>query len=154
MEVLLFIFILLIFRNLFLAARGLRCCIQAFSTCGKQGLLFFVVCGLLIVVASLAVEHRLQTCRPQQLWHTGLVVATFRVQSAGLSSCGTWAWQLLLSGSRVQAQQLWCAGLSCSVTCGILSDQGLNPCPLHWQVDSYPLYHERSLPLIFKLKFN
>ena len=27
-------------------------------------------------------------------------------------------------------------GLSHSVTCGIFPDQGLNPCPLHWQVDS------------------
>ena len=32
-------------------------------------------------------------------------------------------------------------GLSCSTACGIFPDQGLNPCPLHWQVDSYPLGH-------------
>ena len=30
-------------------------------------------------------------------------------------------------------------GLSCSVTRGILPVQGLNPCRLHWQADSYPL---------------
>ena len=29
----------------------------------------------------------------------------------GFSSCGTWAQQLWLAGSRVQAQQLWCMGL-------------------------------------------
>ena len=34
---------------LFLAALGLRCCTRAFSSCGKQGLLFVAVCGLLIV---------------------------------------------------------------------------------------------------------
>ena len=28
-------------------------------------------------------------------------------------------------------------GPSCSVACGIFPDQGSNPCPLHWQVDSY-----------------
>ena len=28
-------------------------------------------------------------------------------------------------------------GLSCSVACGIFPDQGSNPCPLHWQVDSF-----------------
>ena len=33
-------------------------------------------------------------------------------------------------------------GLSCSETCGIFPDQGSNLCPLHWQVDSYPLYHQ------------
>ena len=32
---------------------------QAFSSCGEQGLLFVVVCGLLIEVASLVAEHRL-----------------------------------------------------------------------------------------------
>ena len=34
--------------------------------------------------------------------------------------------------------------LSCSVACGISPDQGSNPCPLHWQTDSYPLYHQGS----------
>ena len=32
--------------------------VRAFSSCGKQGLLFAVVRGLLIVVASLVAEHR------------------------------------------------------------------------------------------------
>ena len=27
---------------------------------------------------------------------------------------------------------------------GILPDQGLNPCPLHWQADSQPLRHQGS----------
>ena len=44
---------------LFLAVLGLRCCVQAFSSCGKQGLLFVAVRGLLIVVASLVVEQGL-----------------------------------------------------------------------------------------------
>ena len=44
---------------LFLAALGLRCCAWAFFSCGEWGLLFVVVHGLLIAVASLVVEHRL-----------------------------------------------------------------------------------------------
>ena len=43
----------------FLAALGLRCYVQAFSSCGEWGLLFIVVRGLLIAVASLVVEHGL-----------------------------------------------------------------------------------------------
>ena len=35
-------------------------------------------------------------------------------------------------------------GLSCSKACGIFPDQGLNLCPLHWQVASHPLYHQGS----------
>lgn len=38
-------------------------CTWTFSSCGKQGLLFVVVLGVLIVVTSVA----------QRLWHTGLV---------------------------------------------------------------------------------
>ena len=61
---------------------------QAFSSCGEQGLLFVVVRGLLIVVASLVAEHRLQACR------LSLVVAACRllfVVALGLSSCGSQA---------------------------------------------------------------
>ena len=47
------------FMYLFLAALGLRCCARAFSSCGERGLLFVVVRGLLIVVASLIAEHGL-----------------------------------------------------------------------------------------------
>ena len=54
-----FVYIYLFFIYLFLAALGLCCCMPAFSICGKQGLLFIEVCGLLIVVASLVVEHGL-----------------------------------------------------------------------------------------------
>ena len=35
-------------------------------------------------------------------------------------------------------------GPSCSMACGILPDQGSNPCPLHWQADSQPLRHQGS----------
>ena len=44
---------------LFCAALGLRCCAQAFSSCGERGLFFVAVHGLLIVVASLVVERGL-----------------------------------------------------------------------------------------------
>ena len=44
---------------IFLAALGLRCCARAFSICSKQGLLFHVMRGLLIAVASLVEEHGL-----------------------------------------------------------------------------------------------
>ena len=47
------------FIYLFLAVLGLCCCAWSFSSCGEQGLLFIVVRGLLIVVASLVAERRL-----------------------------------------------------------------------------------------------
>ena len=47
------------FIYLFLAALALHCCGRAFSSCHKWGLLFVVVCWLLIAVASLVVEHGL-----------------------------------------------------------------------------------------------
>ena len=53
------------FIYFFLAALGIRCYMWAFSSYGEQGLLFVVVHGLLIAVASLVAEHRLQVCRLQ-----------------------------------------------------------------------------------------
>ena len=48
-----------LFIYLFLAELGLCCWARAFSSCGRQGLLFVAVRGLLIAVASLVAEHRL-----------------------------------------------------------------------------------------------
>ena len=42
---------------------GLHFCARAFSSCGKRGPLFIAVHGPLTIVASLVVEHRLQTRR-------------------------------------------------------------------------------------------
>ena len=63
-----------------------------------------------------------------------------------LSSCGSLALEhASLSSCGVLVQQLWpegsSAGLNCSKAGGIFPDQGLNPCPQHWQADSYPLHH-------------
>ena len=49
-----------------------------------------------------------------------------------------WLQELQLTGPRVQARWLWCSRLSCSVACGVFQCQRANPCPLHWQADSYP----------------
>ena len=63
----------------------------------------------------------------------------------GLLSCGVWAshcggfscWQS--TGSVVVVLRL-----SCPVAHEIFPDHGSNPHPLHWQVDSQPLYHQGS----------
>ena len=54
-----------------MAVLGLRFCMRAFSSCGKQGPLFITVRGPLTIAASLVAEHRLQMRR--------------------LTSCGSWA---------------------------------------------------------------
>ena len=46
-----------------MAVLGLRFCVRAFSSCGKQGPLFIAVHGPLTIAASLVAEHRLQTRR-------------------------------------------------------------------------------------------
>ena len=52
-----------LFIYLFIAVLGLRFCVRAFSSYGEQGPLFIAVCGPLIIAASLAAEHKLQTRR-------------------------------------------------------------------------------------------
>ena len=51
-----FFFVCFVF---FLAALGLPCCKQAFSSCSEWGLLFIAVSKFLTAVASLVVEHEL-----------------------------------------------------------------------------------------------
>ena len=48
------------------------------------------------------------------------------------------------TGSRRAGSAIVAHGPSCSAACGILPDQGSNPCPLHWQADSHPLRHQGS----------
>ena len=43
------------------------------------------------------------------------------------------------TGSRRTGSVVVVHGHSCSAACGIFPDQGSNPCPLRWQVDSQPL---------------
>ena len=65
-----------------------------------------------------------------------------------VSSCGARTSQAAASLAKVPG--LWSTarnGLSCSVTCEIFRDQGLNLCLLHRQVDSLPLSHQGS-PLL------
>ena len=42
--------------------------------------------------------------------------------------------------------------LSCPKACGIFPDQGSDPCPLRWQVDSQPLYHQGSPHFLLNLR--
>ena len=53
------------FIYLFLAMLGLHCCACSFSSRGERGMFFIAVCGLLIAVASLVVEHGLWARRLQ-----------------------------------------------------------------------------------------
>jgi len=80
--------------------------------------LLVAVFRLLTVRASLVMEHRLQVMQ------ASAVVAP-RLLKQELSSWSARAF---------------------SVVCGIFPDQGLNPCLLHWQVDSLPLSQQGSSP--------
>ena len=53
--------------------------------------------------------------------------------------------QVYLSFPNCSCRPLPHAQPPCPVACGIFLDQGSNPCPLHWQADSYPLY-TREVP--------
>ena len=71
-------------------------------------------------------------------WALGIWASV--VKAHGLSSCGLWALEHWLSSFGTWA-------FSWSMACGIFLNQGLNPCPLHWQAHSYVLQHQES-PLI------
>ena len=104
-----------------MAVLGLRPCARALSSCGKWGPRLRPVQGLSPVAASGG--HSSSRC-------------------AGLSLSRPLP--LRSTGSRRAGSVIVAHGPSCSAACGILPDQGLNPCPLHWQADSQPLCHQGS----------
>ena len=55
----------------------------------------------------------------------------FPVEEHGLQVCRLWWVPLYSMGSVVMAHNP-----SCPSACAVFPDQGLNACPLHWQVDS------------------
>ena len=96
----------------------------------------------LAALGLLGCAHAFPTCGEWgQLSRFGALAS----HHTGFSCCGaqssvvgsSWALECRLSSCGVY----W---LSCSVARGIFSDQGSNPCPLHWQADSYPLSHQGS----------
>ena len=95
-----------------------------FSSCGKQGLLFLAMHGLLTAVASLVAEHGFYSTLASVVVACGLMSCGSPPLEHRLNSCGH--------------------GLSCSLASGISLDQKSNPCLLHWQADSLPLSHQGS----------
>ena len=90
-------------------------------------------------------------CQAQALGTQALVCA-----AQSLISCGLWALEYVGSRScSLQAREhrlSSCGTLAWLPTaCATFWDQGSNPCPLHWQADSYPPCHQGSL-FLFILK--
>ena len=82
-----------------------------------------------------------------------MAVLGVRFCARASSSCGKWGplfiamrGPLLLrsTGSRRAGSVVVAHGPSRSTACGILPDQGSNPCALHWQADSQPLRRQGS----------
>ena len=111
-------------------------------------------------ISSLSLHPQMRTWRLLgEEFFFFLVVLGLRCYKWAFSRCGKWG---LLSRCVVGAS--YCSGFSCwwtkalkgvgsvvaahRLTCSmayvIFLDQGSNPCVLHWQVDYYPLCHERS----------
>ena len=97
-------------------------CWVSFSSCDERGLLFLAARAAHCWGFSLPSAG--YQCTTSFVSYTGLVVGAPRLQSRGVA---------------VVVREL-----GCSMACGISPDQGSSPWPLHWQVDSYTVYHWRS----------
>ena len=64
--------------------------------------------------------------------------------SKGYSSCSVQAFHHSSLSLRSVGSIVMAHGLCCSSACEIFLEHGWNLCPLHWQADSYPLYHQGS----------
>ena len=87
------------------------------------------MCGLFILLASLAAEHSSRMLEMQQLQHVSSVAVAPGLQS---------------TSSIVVAPRL-----SYSEAGGIFLDQGSNLCLLHWQVNLSPLGYQGSQKRVY-----
>ena len=90
--------------------------------------IYFWLCGVFVSVRGLS------------------LVAASRGHSSSQCAGLSLSRPLLLrsTGSRRAGSVVVAHGPSCSAACGIVPDQGSNPCSLHWQADSQPLHHQGS----------
>ena len=90
-----------------------------------------LVCFLFIFMAVL------DLCCYAWAFKLSLVVMSWGYSLAVVHRLFSFSWLLLFQsrGSRCRASAV-AHGLSCPMTYRIFLDQGLNLCPLHWQVDS------------------
>ena len=100
--------------------------------------------GKIWITASFFLINLLFLVAGSSVLHMGFL----QLQPAGASHCGG------CSDCRAQAAGTWASVVvvhrfTCSVACGIFLDQGLNSCPLQWQADSQPLYHQGSSHCLF-----
>ena len=114
------LFVLFFFNEfiyLFMAALGLHCCTQAFLQLWRAG-------------ATLHCGARASHC-------SGF-------SCGGARALGARASVVVVRGLQSTGSVVVAHRLSCSTAREIFPDQGLNPCPLHWQADSQPLHHQGS----------
>ena len=78
------------------------------------------------------------SCGEQGLLSSCGVPATHR---GGCSYCGA-------QGLKLRRRSAVVNGFNCPAICEVFPDRGLKLCPLHWQADSYPLYHQFSSVLL------
>ena len=101
----------------------LRCCACS-DLLFIENVFIFGCAGSLAVCAS---SHRGRQGLPQP---AGVIVVARRpLIAVAVLVSGPRPWS---TGSAAVAH-----GLSCPAACGIVPDQGLSSCPLHWQVDSF-----------------
>ena len=113
---------------LFTAVLGLQCCAVSSLVVACGGCSLAVVHGRLRVAASLVAGQGLQG-----RWAAVAAACCSVVVASGLQSTGS---------------IMVVHGPSCSTVCGIILDQGVNPCLLHRQADSSPRNHHGS-PHVF-----
>ena len=93
-----FIYLFILKINLFLAALGLRCCAQAFSSCGEQGYSFLWCVGF-----SLRWLLLLRSTGSRRVGFSSCGAWASLVLAHGLSSCGSRALERRLSSCGARA---------------------------------------------------
>ena len=65
-------------------------------------------------------------------------------QARAILPCSVWAFHHSSFSLQSVGSVVMVHGLCCSSACEIFLEHGWNLCSLHWQANSYPLYHQGS----------
>ena len=105
---------------------------------------------LLLASVGFGCDQAFSRCDEQGL----LVICCVGFSRSDCSCCGVQALVVRVHRPEISRTSVIVAlGLRRSEPCGIFPDQGLNPCLLCWQADSYPLDHQGNPAQILTIKF-
>ena len=90
-------------------------------------------------------EHHQPSSLSPDMYQKIYAITNRALDALGVTNGASHSEYKITDDGRIAIMEIGARMGSCLLARGIFPDQGLNPCPLHWQVDSYALLHPGRL---------